>query len=147
MKKIIYILSASAAVMIGILLNGCQTPAQKEATAETNVQNAKDDLKVAKQELNAEYPAFRKDADIQITDNEKRIIDLRAKLNKPGKHPLDNARKQKIDDLEKQNTELRAMLDGYEADHSDWVAFKLKFNHAKDNISNAFKDFGDDLTK
>ena len=147
MKKTIYILAATAAIMTGLVLNGCQTPAQKEAAAETKVEAAKDDLKVAKQELNAEYPAFRKEADEQIADNDKKIASLREKLNKPGKHPLDNARKQKIENLEKKNAELRAMLDGYESDRTDWAAFKLSFNHAKDNVRDGFKDMGEDLKK
>ena len=133
--------------MAGLILNGCETPAQKEAAPKTNVQNAKDDLKEAKQELNAEYPAFRRDAEQQIADNEEKIAQLKVKLDKPGKHPLDNARRQKLDNLEKKNADLKAMLDGYETERSDWTAFKAKFNHAKDNVRDAFKDFGDDLNK
>ena len=144
MKKSIYTL----ALISGTILMSCQTPAQKEEAAETKTQATNQDLREAKQqELNAEYPAFRKDADQQITDNEKRIERLRAELDRPGKHPLDDARKQKIDDLEKRNAELRSRLYGYETERSDWTAFKIKFNHDKDNLRDAFKDFGDDLKK
>jgi predicted nucleic acid-binding Zn-ribbon protein len=143
MKKSIYTL----ALVTGTILMSCQTPAQKEEAAETKVQSAKEDLKDAKQELNSEYPSFRKDAELQINDNDKQIASLRAKLDRPGKHPLDNARKQRIDDLEKRNADLRSRLYGYETEHSDWAAFKVKFNHDKDNLRDAFKDFGDDLKK
>lgn len=133
------------ALLTGTLLAGCQTPAQKADAAVTidSTQNAN----AAKQELNAEYPAFRKDADQQITDNDKKIARLREELSRPGKHPLDNARKQKIDNLEKKNADLRSTLYAYETQPSDWEAFKLKINHDKDDIRDAFKDFGDDLKK
>src|ERR1039458_4928930 len=105
MKKSIYTLGLIA----GIALVSCQTPAQKEEAAEANLQTDKENLATAKQELNAEYPAFRKDADQQITDNEKEITSLRAKLDKD-KTPLDNIRRQKIENLEKQNADLRSKL-------------------------------------
>ena len=150
MKKSIYTL----ALISGTILMSCQTPAQKEKEAQENVTSAQQDLKGAQQDLkgaqkdlNAEYPGFRKDAEMQIADNETRIAKLRAKLDKPGKMPLDNARKQRIDDLEKKNADLRSMLNGYETERSDWTAFKAKFNHAKDNVRDAFNDFGDDLKK
>lgn len=142
MKKTIYTLGLIA----GIALVSCQTPAQKEEAAKANLQTAKENLSGAKQELNAEYPTFRKDADQKITDNEIKIASLRAKLDK-GKAPLDGARRQKIDNLEKQNSELRSRLYGYEQERSDWLSFKLAFNRDKDKLRDAFQDFGDDLKK
>ena len=142
MKKAIYTLGFIA----GIALLSCQTPAQKEEAAEANLQTAKDNLSTAKQELNAEYPAFRKNADQQITDNETEIASLRAKLDKD-KTPLDNIRRQKIEDLEKQNANLRSKLYGYEQERTDWLAFKQTFNRDRDKLHDAFRDFGDDLKK
>jgi Skp family chaperone for outer membrane proteins len=142
MKKSIYTLGLIA----GIALMSCQTPAQKEEAAEANLQTAKENLATAKQDLNAEYPSFRKDADQQITDNEKEITSLRAKLDKD-KTPLDNVRRQKIEDLEKQNADLRSKLYGYEKERTDWLAFKQAFNRDRDKLRDAFRDFGDDLKK
>ena len=142
MKKTIYTLGLVA----GIALVSCQTPAQKEEAAEANLQTAKENLSAAKQELNAEYPAFRKDADQQITDNEKEIASLRAKLDK-GKTPIDATRRQKVEDLEKQNADLKSKLYGYEKERTDWLAFKQEFNRQKDKLHDAFRDFGDDLKK
>ena len=142
MKKSIYTL----ALMAGVALASCQTPAQKEEAAEANLQTAKDNLSASKQELNAEYPDFRKDADKQITDNEAEIALLRAKLDKD-KTPLDNARRQKVEDLEKQNADLKSKLYGYEQERTDWLAFKQAFNRDKDKLRDAFRDFGNDLKK
>jgi peptidoglycan hydrolase CwlO-like protein len=143
MKKTLY----AAALMTGVILSGCQTPAQKVDTAQEKVDSAKADLNTAKAELNAEYPAFKRDADEQISDNDKKITELRAKLKKFGPSPPYNIRQKKIDTLEKENSDLRGRLYGYETQRTDWVAFKVRFNHDKDDLNQAFVDFGKDLTK
>jgi outer membrane biogenesis lipoprotein LolB len=143
MKSILY----TTALMAGIILAGCQTPAQKEESAQTNVDSAKSNLNNAKAELNAEYPAFKKDADEQIMDNDKKIAKLRAKIAASGNSAVNDARSKKIDKLETMNADLKSRLFGYETERSDWVAFKVAFNHDKDNLNQAFTDFGDDLKK
>jgi chromosome segregation ATPase len=125
----------------------CQSKEQKVEDAQQNVNDAKEQLKDAKRELNAEYPAYKKDMEEKIAANENRIVELKEKLDKPVKAPLDDWRRQKIADLEKRNAELRSRLYGYEQERSDWEAFKSKFNHDMDDLSNAFRDFGNDLKK
>ena len=148
MKKLIYTIPLCAVLMAGMILTGCQTPAQKEDAAKENVQNANEQLKDAKQEVNAEYPAFKRDAEVQINANENRIATLREKLNTSGgKAPLDPMRKQRIDDLERRNAELRSRLYGYEKERSDWETFKAGFNADMHKLDNAFTDFGNDLKK
>jgi hypothetical protein len=147
MKKTIYTLAVTA-IMTGTALASCESPAQKQEIAANNVSVANEELQQAKQqELNAEYPAFKKDAELKITANDKRIAELREKLSASGKSPLDDIRRQRIDDLQKRNAELRARLYGYEKERSDWLTFKAKFNQDADNLRDAFKDFGNDLKK
>jgi chromosome segregation ATPase len=146
MKKIIHALALNVLVA-GALLTSCQTKEQKVEESKQDVKDAKQELKDSRQELNAEYPAFKSNAEEQLAANDKRIAVLRAKLAQPGKSPLDDARAQKIDALEKRNAELRSRLSGYENERSDWGAFKSQFNHDADNLSDAFKDFGNDLKK
>jgi chromosome segregation ATPase len=143
----------TTALIAGIILTSCQTPAQKEAaaeakvdTAQSNLNTAKTNLDTTKAELNPEYPAFRRDADQQIADNDKKISKLRAKLTDTNS-PANDMRSKKIDQLEKQNADLKSRLYGYETERSDWVVFKVRFNHDKDNLNQAFTDFGDDLKK
>lgn len=148
MKKSIYAFS----LIVGIAAAGCQTPAQKEEKAAEKMQDAKQDMNDAKKEerreLNAEYPAFKTEGEREIDANNDRIAKLRNKLAKTGgTAPLDDARKRKIDDLEKKNADLKASLYGYETERSDWETFKAKWNHDKDDLKQAFKDFGDDLKK
>jgi chromosome segregation ATPase len=146
MKKGIYAFAFSV-LTAGIAFTSCESKEKKVEDAQENVQNAKEELKDAKNEVNAEYPAYRKDMDDRINQNEKRISELREKVNKPGEKPLDNARRQRIDDLEKKNSELRSRLYGYEKERGDWESFKREFNHDMDELGNAFNDLGKDNTK
>jgi hypothetical protein len=54
-------------------------------------------------------------------------------------------RKQKIDNLERKNAGLRSKLNNYEKQPGNWEAFKLDFNHEKDNLHGALHDFGKDM--
>jgi hypothetical protein len=125
----------------------CQTPAQNEVKAEGKVEAAKENLKAAEKELDAAYPPFKKDAEMQISANDKKIKEFRAQFVKPSRSPLNDDVKQKIDDLEKRNVDLRNRLYVYETERSDWEVFKTKFNHDMDNLHDAFRDFGKDLKK
>jgi len=140
MKRVIYALAFTAAILTGMILTRCQTPAQK-------VESAKEDLKTANQELSDQYPSFKKDAEVRLAANETTIKELRSNLNKSGNGKIDEDNKKKIDDLETRNSELRSVLYGYEGTRTDWNTFKAKFNHDADNLSDAFKDFGKDLKK
>ncbi len=146
MKKTIYSF-VFGSMLIGGVLSSCESKQEKVEEATEDVRDAKEDLKEAQRELNAEYPAYRNDMDARITANEKEIARLREIINKPGEKPLDNARRERIDDLEKRNSELRARLYGYENERSDWEAFKREFNHDMDELGNSFKDAGKDNVK
>ena len=143
MKRVIRIL----ALMTWALNAYSQTPAQNEVKAEGKVEAAKENLKKAEKELDAAYLPFKRDAEKQIIANEKKIKELRAQFVKPSRSSLNNDAKQKIDDLEKRNVDLRNRLDVYETERSDWEVFKAKFNHDMANLRDAFRDFGKDLKK
>jgi len=148
MKKPIFYTWPLTVLMAITIFTGCSTSADKDKIAETNVTTTNEELQQAKQqELNAEYPAFKKDAEVKIAANDKRIAELRGNLSASGKSPLDDMRRQKIDDLQKRNADLRARLYGYEKERSDWLTFKTKFNQDADKLRDAFRDFGNDLKK
>jgi outer membrane murein-binding lipoprotein Lpp len=54
MKKIILTLGMATAFLTGTILTGCQSSAQKEASARDNLQEAKQDLKDVRKDANAE---------------------------------------------------------------------------------------------
>jgi len=144
MKKFIQSLVLTP-LIISSLLNTGDIKAQSVEVAKENVKESNGQLKQAR--LNAEYPAFKKNAEDKIAENERLIVNLKAKLAEQGKSPLDDMRRQKIEDLRKQNGDLRAELYGYEKERSDWETFKAKFNYNADKLGKAFTDFGNDLKK
>lgn len=135
------------ALAAGSILSACESKEAKVQDAKENVQKAHQELKEAEKSLNAEYPAFKTDADIRIAENEKKIARLREELSRPGTHPLDGARKRKIDQLEQRNADLRSRLYGYEKERSDWESFKREFNHDVAGVGNSFDDLGKDNVK
>lgn len=144
-KKIFYI--AFIAIAAGSILTSCDSKEKKVEEAKQVVTEAKQDLKETQQELNAEYPAFKTEAELKIADNEKRIAELNAILNKPGKLPLDEMRKKRIVELEEKNAQLKSRLYGYEKERTDWETFKREFNHDMEGLGAAFADLGKKNTK
>ena len=148
MKKIILTLVLATAFLAGAILTGCQSSAQKEASARDNLQKAKEDLNNVQKDANAdaqklanakEWETFKSDAEITIRNNEIRIADLRVKLNKQGTM-LDPMYEKKIETLEQQNKDLKKRIEDYEKNQSDWETFKREFNHDMDELGRALKD-------
>jgi Ni/Co efflux regulator RcnB len=155
MKKIILTLIVATAFLTGTMLTGCQSSAQKEASARENLQEAKQDLKDVQNDANEdaqklanaeEWETFKSDAEITIRNNEIRIADLRVKLNKQGTI-LDPMYERKIELLEQQNKDLIKRIEDYEKSQSDWETFKREFNHDVDELGKALKDLTVDNKK
>lgn len=144
-KKIIYM--SITALSLTAVLASCETKTKKVENAQTEVAEAQEELKEAKLELNAEYPAFKVDAENRIMANENRIAELQAILNKPGKLPLDPLRKKQIDDLQERNAKIKSRLYNYETERTDWIIFKKEFNHDMDAIADGFKSLSKDNVK
>lgn len=140
MKRSLYTLT----FVTSSLLTICHGTAQGSNLYASNIIQNTQTVTATGQTLNPEYPAFRKNAEQQIADNDKRIADLRIKT-RPGSDPTDEVRRQKIDDLEKRNADLRSRLFGYEKLHNDWETFKRDFTHDMDNLHDAFRDMGEDM--
>jgi len=148
MKKIILTLIVATAFLTGTILTGCQSSAQREASARDNLQEAKQDLKDVQKDANAEvqkladakeWETFKNNAEITIRNNEIRIGDLKVKLHKQGT-VLDPMYEKKIETLEQQNKDLKKRIEDYEKSQSDWETFKREFNHDMDELGKALKD-------
>ena len=146
MKKIIFYLAFSA-MATSVMFTSCDSKAKKVEEEKDNVQEAREDLKEARRELNTEYPAFRIDAEEKIMRNEKRIAELQAIVDKPGKQPFDGIRKKRIEELAEKNALLKSRLYQYEKENSDWEVFKREFNHDMKELGEAFTDLGKNNTK
>jgi uncharacterized protein YicC (UPF0701 family) len=150
MKKSIFNLALPITFFAALLFSGCQSPAQKVDNAESNLNDANQNLKDAKADevvankkavATEEWKAFRAETEIKIKDNEARITELRAKKKSTGK-TLDAAYTQRIDTLEQKNLGMRTMMDDYESTKisSDWEEFKREFNHDMEELGKSLKN-------
>jgi len=131
------------------VFSGCNSPEQKVDNARENVQDAKQELNTEQANANAEaqkaasaeeWKVFKSETQLKIEDNEKRIAELKIKLKKPGKL-LDPAYQKRIDALELKNQEMKSRIDAYEKNQSNWETFKREFSHDMDELGMAIKDF------
>ncbi len=142
MKKTAITLFAATLLVAGSIITSCKSPAQKEEAAQQDLIEAQNDAEVESQKVATaeEWASFKIEADAKIKSNDARIAELTIKLNKPGVI-LDPLYKKRIQVLEQQNKDLKARLDVYEENNSDWETFKREFNHDMDKLGQALKDF------
>jgi hypothetical protein len=154
MKKSILFLAITM-MIAGTITTSCDTPEKKEEAAREDVNEAKEDLKEAQAEANAnamkvanaeEWKAYKDETEIKIKANEVRIAELKRLKQKPGK-VFDKMFESNIETLEKRNADLRAKLIGYESSQSDWEAFKREFNSDMDGIKKSLEDLSVDNKK
>jgi chromosome segregation ATPase len=148
MKALVINFLVSLMILAVAILGGCQSSAEKVENAKDNVDEAKEKLQEVKEEVHAdavkvaneeEWIAFKTETELQIKANENRIAELRAKMKKSGK-TFDEMYEKNINNLEQKNKDLKARLNGYETNQSDWESFKREFNHDMDELGQALKD-------
>jgi predicted metal-dependent hydrolase len=130
---------AIASIIVGTILSSCQS-------SEKKVENAKENIVEAKQELNQivkdSIIQFRTESAIKIADQEKSIADFRKRIAKDKKANREKY-ETKLADLEQKNTDLKKRLDDYkEESQEQWNSFKFGFNKDMDALGEAFKDLG-----
>jgi predicted RNase H-like nuclease (RuvC/YqgF family) len=148
MKKNIFSLAVTITIIAGTIFASCQSATQKQEATQEKVQEARKDLNEAKKDANEaamvvataeEWKTFRNESELKIRENEIRITELNAKMKKPGEI-FDALYQKKIVNLEQQNRDMRARLDVYEKNQSNWESFKREFNHDMDAIGTSLKD-------
>ncbi len=135
---------ASVATVI-ILFNSCKSPAEDKETTNTdevkeNLVEAKESLDKAKKEYVLRYQAFKLESDNKISENEKVIAELKAKVKMES-----NAAKQDFEKeltvLEQKNQSLKEKMSYYKDEGDDkWESFKMEFNQDMDSLGQALKD-------
>jgi hypothetical protein len=139
MKKSIYKLSLVACLLGGIL-TGCHTPAEKVANAQISVDAANEELDQANHEYLAEVEKYRKEASEKIAANEKSIAEFNARMATE-KSDAKAAYQDKITAIEKKNSDLKKKMDEYKAEGKDqWEKFKIEFSRDMDELGKAFKN-------
>jgi chromosome segregation ATPase len=148
MKKNIFLLPAIIS-LISISVVSCNNSTEDKTTetvvkTDTIVIKENKDVVTVVVATPEEWNAFKDDAEAKIEANEKRIVELKAKMNKPGKL-LDKMRADRIAALEQRNRDLRLKITAYETEKTDWQKFKEEFNHDMDELGKAIGDiFSDD---
>ncbi len=137
------------AVILGISITSCQSPAEKVDEAKSHVADAKQDLQQAQKEADSEvikiadelqWKTFKDETEIKIKDNEILIKSLKAKRSNKDQ-ALDVAYSNQINALELENSNFKDRMNKYETNKSDWESFKREFNHDMDELGKALKDF------
>jgi len=143
-------------LIAGGLFTGCETSsADKVDKAEENVAAAKANLKDAKkaeavaietEATEAEWKVFKEDSEAKIAMNKARIVEMKDKMKSSGK-TMGKIYAGRIEKIEKKNVELKARLDNFENEQTDWDTFKREFDHDMGEIGKAFKELGTDSSK
>jgi hypothetical protein len=135
MKNAILIL----VILTGTIFTSCKSAAQKETAAKENVVEARQDLKDTKIDNANEWIVFKAESEAKIVDNEKRIDELKVKMNKPG-NTFDGLYRTRIEKLEAKNVELKSRIKNYDGNQTEWKTFKNDFNRDMNEIGNNIKD-------
>jgi hypothetical protein len=143
MKKFVYLFSAIALtgslsmVSCNNSTDGTTDNDNKDTTVVIEEKKEDATVRVATSE---EWAAYKADVEAKIDANEKRIAELKAKVNKPGNKLIDKVRVERIEALEERNRNLRAKIAGYESNKTDWEKFKEEVNHDLDELGKAIED-------
>jgi predicted RNase H-like nuclease (RuvC/YqgF family) len=124
---------------------------QKSYSERGNVQesnkdrtDAKQDYKEVQRKSDFEYKKFKKEGQVKIRNNEKRISELKAKISKfNSKERADYQRNLRI--LEQKNAGLKSKLNNYNEKQQDkWMSFKRDIDRDIDEVGNQLRDFSVD---
>jgi len=140
MKNNIFTLAVMG-LMAGTLVTGCgKTTEQKVQNARENVGDAKQDLKDAQTAYLAEWQTFKRESEQTIAANEKRIDRFKEKMDKAG--PKVKAKYSKdVAVLEQRNRDLKKKLEEYKDEgQSKWEEFKTNFKHDMDGVGKTMTD-------
>ena len=134
-----YKLILRLAILSGIVFTSCKSAQQNEKIAKENVVEAKQDLIDIKISNLNEWLTFKVESQDKILDNEKRIAELKVKMNQPG-NTIDGLYRTRVEKLEAKNTELKSKLSNYNGNETEWKTFKSDFNRDMTEIGNNIKD-------
>jgi hypothetical protein len=142
-----------AAIALGfcLVLVSCN---KSQSSKEKEVADEKEDLIEAKQDLNEvkqdsinEYNTFKANVELKITENKKRIQDLKTSNNLKGKTER-QANLVEIDKLEKRNMDLESKINNYQQGSTQvWSDFKSEVNKEADDLEKSISDVSDRTKK
>jgi len=115
---------------------------EKAAKARKDLVEANKNLTEAKVDSAADFERFKKDAETDIADNQKKTSELKDK----GATLADDLKKQynkKVVQLEAKNEKLQKQLnESIHTKTSKWAAFKLEFKKDMQEVATSIKNIG-----
>lgn len=139
MKIKILTLAMTGAIAMGSFSVSAQEN-KKAARARKEVSEAKKDLKEAKIDSAADFQLFKKEAELKISNNQKKIAELKAKKTNDTKE-VRKKYNQKVLAIEKSNNELRERIKRSNSTKTNlWVSFKRGFNRDMAAVETAIRD-------
>ena len=140
MKSKSFILTIIVLIAISVL-TGCNVNREKKVEdAKENVKQANQELKEAQAEYEKEWQQFRYDAEVKIRANEKSIDELKTEILIASSKFKAKYEKEVVV-LEQKNIELKKKISEYKYEGKDkWEEFKREFNHDMDIIGKTLKD-------
>jgi len=146
MKKSMLMVMAAGYVLITILAE-CNSPSKKVENATENLREAKQELNQAQMDSAADFELFKKESEAKIDNNEKLITAFRQRMA-TDKIKIKVIDQKVIDDLEQRNINMRKRMEEYKGKSKDeWNEFKIEFNRSMDDLGNAVKKLGFKNTK
>ncbi len=148
MKNFISPSWASMFLAIATMWSSCESNSQKLDNAQTKIEAAKTDLKLAEKEgsiaaqkvaTEEEWKSYKAAEEAKVKDNEVQIVQLK-KAIQANKTKIELAYLKNINQLELRNTAMKARIDQYDKNHSDWAAFKTEFGKDMDELGKAMKN-------
>jgi hypothetical protein len=123
---------ALAITGIMISLSGAAQENKKAADARKN-------LKEAKIDSAADFQKFRKESEVKISENQKKIAELKAKKSTDTKE-IKKKYDEKVLALEAKNNALKKKIKTADDTKTDmWTSFKHGFNHDMEELEAAIK--------
>lgn len=147
MKKTIY--SIALALIAGATFTACQPTNQQENETQADVESVKQDLEDVKNDTKqnaadlvsaAEWKTYKSNSQVTIDNYETRIAQLNEEIRRSGR-TIDVVYEERINALEQRNKDLKAKMEAYEINQSDWVTFKMEYDNNIDELGKALKDF------
>jgi gas vesicle protein len=150
MKKTMFTL-ALALPMAAVMITGCQSKETKVEQALDNLQDAKEEVVEADQELNQllndSIQLFIKESGEIIIGYEASMTEIKTRLannKEENQITLEN----NLAMLEQKSGEMKTKLEEYKEDgRENWISFKDEFNYDMEELGNALKDLKEDNVK
>ena len=137
---IVFLLTASVFV-------GCESKMDKAKDSIDEAQEAvaamPNDTMIVTSQPSTEWIVFKASTEKSISNNNEKIMSLRAKIKQPGMTNMDKLRNNRIDALEENNTALRTKLMQYKDDdiRVNYILIKSDIQKKLDTLERALNDF------